>query len=107
MVSNEIQKIADENLFPVKKFFTNKKYNFDSHKTEINIEQLLTERRLFTFFGTEINSFELSNKDIKTNFENFFKSVKWFSYRQNMKGLQLESQRQYHTDASKILYFFI
>lgn len=75
----------------------------DSNKTEINIEQFLNERKLFTFFGKELNSVDLSYQDAGINFDDFFKSVKWFSYRQNMKNLVNSENRIFHSDASIFL----
>lgn len=95
--------LIDDKLLPVKKLITNGRYNLDSNKFRFQPEKMYHQKRLFTFLGKKMNPFEDNLKDIKTNFADFEKSVRWFSYRENIPRLIGSKDRVFLSDASNFM----
>jgi hypothetical protein len=97
--------LIDDKLFPVKKLITNQKYSFDKNKYRFNGNKMAKEKRLLTFLGKQMNPFDVGYDKTNKNFKEFKDSIRWFSYRENIKNLRNSKKRKFSSDASKILYY--
>jgi hypothetical protein len=107
-IKEEMRILVDDKLFPVKRLITNQKYSFDRNKYQFDSSNFLVENRLFTFLGKQMNHPEMGDLDkIQKNFDEFKNSVRWFSYRENIKDLKDSKNRKFNSDASKHFFEFV
>ena len=85
---------------------TNQNYTYFGNKFQFNPNKLFIQKRLFTFLGKQMNPYNQDFKRSKENFEDFEKSIRWCSYRQNIKNLKNSKNRFFSSDASKFIVIF-